>query len=345
MTTFTALTGLGSNALEVDDFTQGGAHTPVATTAVPRYYGETLLELARQRPEIVCLSADLTAPTETDLFRDSFPERFVNTGIAEANMIGLAGGLARSGLQAWVHTFCVFATRRPYDQIAMQVAYPRADVKIVGFLPGLSTVLGVSHQAIDDIALMRALPNMTVIEPSGPAQIPAAVRAAAAHKGPVYLRLLRAASALPPGTPWEDLEIGKIQPLSEGHDALILASGLTVEPALQAATLLRAEGLAVGVANVHTLKPFDEAFVRDAARRYRLIVTVENHSIIGGLGSAAAEVLAEAGSGTPLLRMGVRDCFSEGASKAYLFDLHGLSGQGIANALGRAIQGGNKAAA
>ena len=345
MTTFTALTGLGSNALEVDDFTQGGAHTPVALAAVPRYYGETLLELARQRPEIVCLSADLTAPTETDLFRDSFPERFVNTGIAEANMIGLAGGLARSGLQAWVHTFCVFATRRPYDQIAMQVAYPRADVKIVGFLPGLSTVLGVSHQAIDDVALMRALPNMTVIEPSGPAQIPAAVRAAAAHKGPVYLRLLRAASALPPGTPWEDLEIGKIQSLSEGRDALILASGLTVEPALQAAMLLRAEGMAVGVANVHTLKPFDEAFVQDAARRYRLIVTVENHSIIGGLGSAAAEVLAEGGSGTPLLRMGVRDCFSEGASKGYLFDLHGLSGQGIANALGRAIQSGNKAAA
>lgn len=339
----TTATGSGAQTLEVDDFTQGGAHTAPALTAVPRYYGETLLELARQRPGIVCLSADLTGPTETDLFRDTFPDRFVNAGIAEANMIGLAGGLARSGLQPWVHTFCVFATRRVYDQVAMQVAYPRADVKIVGFLPGLSTVLGVSHQAIDDIALMRALPNMTVIEPSGPAQIPAAVRAAAAHQGPVYLRLLRAAAALAPGTPWEDLEIGRIQPLSEGRDALILASGMTVEPARQAAQLLRAEGLAVAVANVHTLKPFDEAFVRDAAQRHRLIVTVENHSIIGGLGSAVAEVLAEAGSGTRLLRLGVQDCFAEGASTAYLFERHGLSGPGIAQALRPALQGGTKA--
>ncbi len=339
----TTATGPGAQTLEVDDFTQGGAHTAVALTAVPRYYGETLLELARQRPGIVCLSADLTAPTETDLFRDTFPDRFVNAGIAEANMIGLAGGLARSGLQAWVHTFCVFATRRVYDQVAMQVAYPRADVKIVGFLPGLSTVLGVSHQAIDDIALMRALPNMTVIEPSGPAQIPAAVRAAAAHQGPVYLRLLRAAAALAPGTPWEDLEIGRIQPLTEGSDALILASGMTVEPARHAAQLLRAEGLAVGVANVHTLKPFDAGFVRAAAQRHRLIVTVENHSIIGGLGSAVAEVLAEAGSGTRLLRLGVQDCFAEGASTAYLFERHGLSGPGIAQALRPALQGGTKA--
>jgi transketolase len=320
--------------LEVSDFTQGGAHTPAAAAiSVPRYYGETLLELARERPEIVCLTADLTTSTETDLFRDSLPERFVMPGIAEANMVGLAGGLARSGLQAWVHTFCVFATRRPYDQVAMQVAYPRCDVKIVGFLPGLSTILGVSHQAIDDVALMRALPNMTVIEPSGPAQVPAAVRAAANHRGPVYLRMLRAQAVLPPGTPWEPLEIGRIQPLAEGRDALVIASGLAVEPARQALQLLRAHGIEAGLANAHTIKPFDEAFVREQARRHRLIVTVENHSIIGGLGSAVAEVLAEAGSSTRLLRLGVRDRFAEGASMSYLFEHHGLSAAAIADAI------------
>lgn len=338
--------------LAVDDFTQGGAHTAAPSNtgtdaapaaSIPRYYGETLLALARERPHIVCLSADLTASTETDLFRDTFPERFINPGIAEANMVGLAGGLARSGLQAWVHTFCVFATRRPFDQIAMQVTYPRTDVKIVGFLPGLSTILGVSHQAIDDIALMRALPNMTVIEPSGPAQVPAAVRAAADHKGPVYLRMLRASAALPAGTPWEPLEIGRIQPLEgveQGGDALVIASGLMVEPARAAARALRAQGIAVAVANAHTLKPFDEAFVRAQAPRHRLIVTVENHSIVGGLGSAVAEVLAEAGSGTRLVRLGVRDCFAQGASMPFLFERHGLTPAAIADAVRGALKQG-----
>lgn len=329
----------GAQALQVDDFTQGGAHTAPVATAVPRYYGETLLELARQRPQIVCLGADLSFSTETDIFRDTLRERFFNAGIAEANMIGVAGGLARSGLQPWVHSFCVFATRRCYDQIAMQVAYPRNDVKIVGYLPGLSTILGVSHQAIDDIALMRALPNMTIIEPSGPAQVPAAVRAAADHRGPVYLRMTRAAAALPAGTPWQDLTIGRIQPLSEGRDAVLLASGLTVEPAKAAAEMLRADGITVAVANVHSLKPFDTAYVRDVAQTHKLIVTVENHSVIGGLGSAVAEVMAEAGTGARLLRLGVQDRFAEGASTAWLFEKHGLSATGIAASLRTALAG------
>jgi transketolase len=329
-------------SLDVEDFTQGGAHTVAPSSsaeaaAVPRYYGETLLALARERPEIVCLTADLTASTETDLFREAFPERFMNAGIAEANMVGLAGGLARSGLQPWIHTFCVFATRRPYDQIAMQLAYPKSDVKIVGYLPGLATVLGVSHQSIDDIALMRGLPNMTVIEPSGPSQVPAAVRAAAAHRGPVYLRMIRAAAALPEGVAFEPLEIGRIQPLIEGGDVLVMASGLMVEPARQAVRALAAEGIVAGLANVHTFKPFDEAFVREQARHRRLIVTVENHSIVGGLGSATAEVLAEAGGRARLVRLGVRDRFAQGASTAWLFDQHGLTASGIASSVRAAL--------
>lgn len=328
-----------AKALEVDDFTQGGAHTASQASpgGVPRYYGETLLALALQRPEIVCLGADLSASTETDLFRDTLPQRFFNAGIAEANMIGLAGGLARSGLQPWVHSFCVFATRRCYDQIAMQVAYPRGDVKIVGYLPGLSTILGVSHQAIDDVALMRALPNMTVIEPAGPAQVPAAVRAAADHKGPVYLRMTRAAAALAEGTPWQALALGRIEPLLTGSDAFVLASGLAVDPSREAVSLLRARGLQVGLANAHTLKPFDATFVRGLVRSHRLVVTVENHSVIGGLGAAVAEAMAEAGGGARLLRLGVQDQFAEGASTAYLFDRHGLSAGGIAEAVHGAL--------
>ena len=320
-----------STNVYVSDFTQGGAHTAVTSTpgAAPRYYGETLLALARENPAIVCLSADLSSSTETDLFRDTFPERFYLPGIAEANMVGLAGGLARSGLQPWIHTFCVFATRRPYDQVAMQLAYPRSDAKLVGFLPGLATILGVSHQAIDDVALMRALPNMTIIEPSGPAQVPAAVRAAAAHRGPVYLRLLRASAALPEGTPMEPLALGRIQPLHAGRDVLLLASGVSVAQAREARTLLAQHGIDAGVANVHTLKPLDEDFVRDAARQHRLLVTVENHSIVGGLGSAVAEVLAESGGGARLLRLGVRDRFAQGASLAWLFREHGLDATGI----------------
>lgn len=338
------------DAVVVDDFTQGGAHAvgsaagaaATSPAGVPRYYGETLLALARERGHIVALSADLSSSTETDLFRDALPERFINAGIAEANMVGVAGGLARCGMQAWVHTFCVFATRRPYDQVAMQVAYPKADVKVVGFLPGLSTILGVSHQAIDDVALMRALPNMTVIEPAGPAQVPAAVRAAADHKGPVYLRLLRASQTLPEGTPWMPLRIGEIQSLEPAEgEVLLIASGLMVEVALAAAARLRAGGLGVAVANAHTLKPFDDDFVRAQARQRRLIVTLENHSVIGGLGSAVAEALAEAGGGARLLRLGVRDQFAQGASMPWLFERHGLTPPAVAEAVGRALAAGD----
>jgi transketolase len=331
--------GMAPALAAVSDFTQGGAHTaPVAGAGSgPRYYGEALLAVARENPAVVCLSADLTASTETDLFRDTFPSRFFLPGIAEANMVGVAGGLARSGLQPWIHTFCVFATRRAYDQVAMQVAYPRADVKIVGFLPGLATVLGVSHQAIDDVALMRALPNMTVIEPSGPAQVAAAVRAAAAHRGPVYLRMVRATSSLPAGTPREPLDIGIIQPVQEGGDVLLLASGLALAQARNARERLAAAGIDCGLANVHTLKPLDADFVRAAARRHRLVVTVENHSITGGLGSAVAEVMAETACGARLLRLGVRDRFAEGASLAYLFARYGLDGPGIAASVSAAL--------
>lgn len=312
---------------KVSDFTTRGP--------VPRYYGEALLEAALADPRIVCLCADLTGATETDLFRDRLPERFHNVGIAEANMVGMAGGMAGCGEVPFVHTFCVFASRRPFDQIAMQVAYPRANVKLVGFLPGLTTLLGVSHQAIEDVAILRALPNMTIVEPSGPEQVRAAVLAATAHDGPVYLRLRRAEAPLPEGTPLQPLEIGRAQCLREGDDAVIFAAGALVQPALDAAQRLAGTGRAVAVVNVHTIKPLDVEMVTTMARRCRVVVTAENHSIVGGLGSAVAEALMEAGVVARFARVGVRDTFAEGGTTPYLFRKYGLDADTLVGQLQR----------
>lgn len=322
------MTSAASQTLTVADFNQRGA----AGAPARKFYGETLLDLARQDERIVCLTADLTLSTETDLFRDALPERFHQVGIAEANMIGLAGGMARSGEIPFVHSFCVFATRRCYDQIAMQVAYPNLPVKIVGLIPGLTTMLGVSHQATDDIALMRALPNMTVIEPNGPAAVPGAVRAALAHDGPVYLRLKRADGTEAGVTEEEGaLPLGRMRVLREPGEGVLLACGTMVEASLKAADILAAEGIAVGVVDVPTLKPLDPEIAR-LASGLRAVVTAENHSIIGGLGSAVAEFLMEAGVRTGFSRVGVRDVFAEGGTTPYLFERYGLTGEAIAKA-------------
>jgi transketolase len=322
------VTGSASNhQLTVGDFNQRNQQAG----AVRRYYGEALLQLARQDPRIVALTADLTLSTETDLMRDMLPERFHQVGIAEANMIGMAGGMARSGEVPFVHSFCVFATRRCYDQIAMQVAYPNLNVKIVGVIPGLSTMLGVSHQAIDDIALMRALPNMTIIEPSGPDQVGPAVRAAAAHDGPVYLRLRRADGTEPATPDGPPIVIGQMRPVQPGGDGVILASGMMLSAALEATKILADEGLEVAVIDVPTPKPLDPA-IAEIARDAPVVVTVENHSIIGGLGSAVAELLMEAGVRTRFVRVGVRDVFAEGGTTKYLFEKYGLTPQAIVSA-------------
>lgn len=311
----------------VGDFTSRGA--------VPRVYGEALLALAAQDPRVTCLVADLAPATETDLFRDALPGRFHNVGIAEANMMGLAGGMARLGERPFVHTFAVFATRRAYDQVAMQIAYPRLPVTIVGFLPGLTTLLGVTHQAIDDVALMRALPNMTVIEPSGPEAVRAAVFAAAALDGPVYLRMRRADAALPEGFAPQPLVPGHADVLREGDDAVVFASGLCVGHALAAAERLAAGGRSVAVVDVHTVKPLDVAAVLHWAKRTGCVVTAENHSVIGGLGSAVAETLMEAGVAARFARVGVQDTFAEGGSTPWLFAKYGLDDAAIAAALAR----------
>ena len=299
---------------------------PYRTVLKP--YGLALLALARRRPEIVCLGADLTRQTETDLFRDELGGRFINAGMAEANMIGIAGGLARAGHIVFVNTFGVFCTRRCYDQLAMAVAYPKLNVKIVGFMPGLSSPGGPSHQAIDDVALMRALPGMTVVEPADAVEVRQAVEAVADHSGPVYLRLKRGEV---PEIFGEDhrFDLDRAQVLTgEGPaDASIMAAGMMIAD----------NGLAVSVLNVPVIKPLDADTVVAAARRSHVVVTTENHTVVGGLGSAVAEALAEAGSATPLRRVGIGDVFGESGSREYLFTRYGLSTQHIVDTVWRTL--------
>jgi transketolase len=324
---------------------------PYRTALKP--YGRALVELARQRPEVVCLTGDLTRQCEIDLFQAEFGDRFIHGGMAEANMIGVAGALARQGLMPWVHSFGVFTTRRPLDQIVNAVAYPRLPVRIVGFMPGLSSPGGPSHQAIEDVALMRALPGMTVIDVADATETAQAVRAIADIPGPAYLRLKRgeipvifpedhqfslnqaqvlvgAGARSEPPTGGGDGSLagdGQGEAWTRGEVALI-ASGMMVAPALAAATTLRASGVATTVVNAPVIKPLDTTTILTVAEASQIVITAENHSIIGGLGSAVAETIAEAGLGRPLRRVGLQDTFAEGAQDArYLFTKYGLTVQ------------------
>jgi len=302
-------------------------------------YGQALLELARHRPEIVCLGADLTRQTETDIFRDALPERFINAGMAEANMMGIAGGLARAGHVVFVNTFGVFCTRRCFDQIAMSIAYPALNVKIAGFMPGLSSPGGPSHQAIDDVALMRALPNMTVVDPADAVEVRQAVAAIADRPGPVYMRLKRGETPII----FDDghrLDLNKAQILvggGDGCDLCLIAAGMMIPTALAAARVLEDNGVSATVMNAPVIKPLDGATIVAAARDSRLVITAENHTIIGGLGSAVAEVLAEAGSAVPLRRIGIADVFGESGSREFLFNRYGLGTQNILDVAWRGL--------
>ena len=303
---------------------------------LPRAYGDALVKVAKADPRIVALCADLVPPTETDLFRDELPERFHNVGIAEANMIGIAGGMARSGEIPFCHSFCAFITKRVLDQITMQVAYPNLPVKIVGFLPGVATMLGVSHQAIEDIAIMRAVPNMAIFEPSGPEYHAAMVKLALDWNGPVYLRMKRPETTPPDFIP-QSLKIGKGVITREGTDLTIIAAGLSVKESLATADTLAKEGIEARVVDMASIKPLDQALIIESATRTGAIVTAENHSIIGGLGSAVAEVLVEEGIGLPFKRVGVKDQFCEGGTTPYLMNKFGLDAPAIADAARQVI--------
>ncbi|KAA9005728.1 transketolase family protein [Histidinibacterium aquaticum] len=308
---------------------------PYKTVLKP--YGQALVDLARDRTEIVCITGDLTRQCEIDLFQETFPDRFIHAGMAEANMVSMAGALARRGHIPFVHTFGVFATRRPLDQIVNSVAYPNLPVRLVGFMPGVSSPGGPSHQAIEDVALMRALPNMTVIDVADATEIRKALPSIVDIPGPVYLRLKRGEI---PVIFEEDhqFSLKKAQRLTEGEDVAIIANGMMLSSALSAAEILKGEGLGVTVVNVPVIKPLDTETVLGAVRGTKAVVTAENHTIIGGLGSAVAETMAEAGLGRPLRRIGLQDTFAEGSRTApHLFRKYGLSTQDILTAAWSAL--------
>lgn len=298
---------------------------------LPRSYGDALIDAAHADPRIVALCADLVTPTETDRFRDELPDRFHNVGIAEANMIGMAGGMARSGEIPFCHSFCAFITKRVLDQITLQAAYPNLPVKIVGFLPGVATLLGVSHQAIEDVAIMRAVPNMAIFEPSGPEYHAAMVQLALDWDGPAYLRMKRPETTPPDFTP-QPLTVGKGVVRRDGGDITLIAAGLCVSESLQAAETLANAGIEARVVDMASIKPIDAELILESAATTGAIVTVENHNIIGGLGSAVAEVLMDEGIGLPFKRVGIQDQFCEGGTTPYLMDKFGLNAPAIVRA-------------
>lgn len=299
-------------------------------------YGEALRELGGQNENIVVLDADLSGSTKTAMFKKEYPTRFFNAGIAEQSMIGTAAGLAAAGKTAFASTFAVFATGRAFEQIRNSVCYPKLNVKVAATHAGLTVGEdGATHQAIEDVAIMRALPNMTVLVPADAAEAKAVVRWAAEYNGPVYIRLGRS------GVPdvfdeTYEFKFGKAVTLKEGKDVTLIGMGIMTSAALEAAEMLAEEGISATVLNMPTIKPIDEDAIVAAANATGAIVTCEEHSIIGGLGSAVAEVLAEKASAR-LVRVGVKDTFGESGKPADLLKKYGLTAADIVAAAKQAI--------
>ena len=288
-------------------------------------YGQTLVELGNERTDIVVMDADLAAATKTGMFKKAHPDRFFNAGIAEGNMIGIAAGLAAAGKTVFASSFAMFAAGRAFEQIRNSVAYPHLNVKIAASHAGVSVGEdGATHQCCEDIGIMRTIPGMVILNPADGPEAAAAVRAAADYKGPVYLRLGRLAV---PVFNEEKVEftIGKGQLMRDGTDVTIIATGLEVAEAMIAADTLAGEGISARVVNMATIKPIDKEIILQAAADTGAIVTAEEHNVIGGLGSAVAEVLCESGKPVPMLRVGVEDTFGRSGPALELLDLYGLT--------------------
>lgn len=292
-------------------------------------YGNALVELAGQDERIVVLDADLAAATKTSMFKKAYPGRFIDCGIAEGNMMGVAAGLACAGKIPFASSFAMFAAGRAFEQVRNSIGYPRLNVKIGATHAGISVGEdGATHQCNEDIALMRAIPGMTIVNPSDDVEARAAVKAACRHDGPVYMRFGRLAVPVINDTPDYTFELGKGVTLKNGKDLTIIATGLCVSHALEAAHSLAQSGVDARVINIHTIKPLDEDLIIRAARETGKIVTVEEHSIIGGLGSAVCECLSEHYP-CKTLRIGMNDVFGESGPAVKLLEKYGLDGKGI----------------
>ena len=292
-------------------------------------YGNTLKELGEKYDNIVALDADLAGATKTSIFMKAFPDRHINCGIAEANMMGIAAGLASCGYVPFASSFAMFATGRAYEQIRNSIGYPELNVKIAASHAGISVGEdGATHQCNEDLALMRGIPGMVVLNPSDDIEAKAAVVAAYEHKGPVYIRLGRAAVPVINDNPDYKFELGKGIVLREGKDVTLIATGLLVSSALDAAEMLAADGIEAMVVNIHTIKPLDKELVVKAAKATDKVYTLEEHSIIGGLGSAVMECLSEEYP-CKVTRIGVQDVFGESGPAAELIAKYGMDGKSI----------------
>lgn len=301
----------------------------VKKIATRESYGETLVQLGAEHEEIVVLDADLAAATKTGMFQAAYPERFINCGIAESNMIGVAAGLAAAGKVPFASSFAMFAAGRAYEQVRNSVGYPHLNVKIGATHAGISVGEdGATHQCNEDIALMRTIPGMVVINPSDDVEAKAAVKAAYEHEGPVYLRFGRLAVPVINDNPEYKFELGKGIVLREGTDMTIIATGLEVSESLEAAKKLEADGISAKVINIHTIKPLDEKLVIESAKETGKVVTVEEHSVIGGLGSAVCDVLSE-NYPVKVLKIGVNDVFGESGPALELIKKYELDADSI----------------
>ncbi len=301
----------------------------VKKIATRESYGNALVEVGAENPNVVVLDADLAAATKTGVFKKAYPERHIDCGIAECNMVGIAAGLASTGMIPFVSSFAMFAAGRAFEQVRNSVGYPRLNVKIGATHAGITVGEdGASHQCNEDIALMRTIPGMVVMCPADDVEAKAAVRAAVEHEGPVYMRFGRAACPVINDRPDYKFEIGKGQILREGTDVTIVATGICVGNALEAAEKLAQDGISAEVINICTIKPLDEELVVASAKKTGKVVTAEEHSVIGGLGSAVCDALCKSYP-VSVCKIGMQDVFGESGSAAALVEKYGLDGNGI----------------
>ena len=298
---------------------------------VNKPYAKTFEKFAINDSNILCLSADLTSSCEIDGFRDKNPSRFISMGMAEQNMMSFAGGLGLAGFRPFIHTFGVFTYRRPYDQLVASIAYPRRKVRIMGFLPGITTPGGMTHQSIEDISVMRTIPNMTVLETGDATEVESICEAADSIDGPVYCRVLRGVVPRLFDTP---LKVGEIRKLNTGKDLLIITAGITTEEALRARSVLQDAGISIQHIHMHTIKPFNEELLLDQISSVKHgVITMENHLITGGIGSLIADIIAKNGVGKKLIKLGLNDTFAHGGSRAYLSKYYGLDAYAMIKAI------------
>ena len=307
--------------------------------ATRQAYGKALAALADKYPELVVLDADLAGATMTKFFKEACPERFFDMGIAEANMVGTAVGLATCGFKPFANSFAIFSAGRAWEQVRNSVAYPQINVKVIGSHGGLSVGEdGATHQCIEDFAIMRAIPGMTVLCPCDANEMELAVEALINYEKPAYMRLGRlAVETVTDQIPGYKFEIGKGAILKDGTDVTIIAVGMNVQMSLEAAQILADEGISARVVDMHTIKPLDEALVLKCAKDTGAIVTTEEANIMGGLGSAVAELIAESDVRVPVVRHGVEDCFGRSGKAPLVLEAYGITAEGIAKKAKEAI--------